>query len=423
MVKQNIDNQTINLIRQLTEADYPCLFDLFCHYNMNPELGMDTFQTAKRQATELRDAGYEVTEGVAKTGVVGVLKNGEGPTLMFRADMDALPVNDDRGEAWASKIEGRGHQCGHSMHSANLIGIARNMAKLKKKWHGTAVFVCQPGEEFFNGSQKMIDDGLFTRFPKPNYCLAYHVSPTLPSGTVGIVKGRTLALVQMLDIKVKGVGGHGGYPVTAVDAIVLAASIIMRLQTIVSREINPFEPAVVSVCMIKGGENHNVLPSEVDLKLTVRAFSYTIYEQILAAICRVCNSEAAASGLPKDMFPVISEREYITKPLINDPDLVSKMETTFNHVLGAENVRQEPPYTFGEDFASYSLGGEIPIALTWLGSVNPSKFEEKTGESTAFLPPLHHPQFNPYPPHTIRTGVTTMTAALIDLFNEHRNGV
>lgn len=222
-------------------------------------------------------------------------------------------------------------------------------------------------------------------------------------------------------IKVKGVGGHGGYPVTAVDAIVLAASIIMRLQTIVSREINPFEPAVVSVCMIKGGENHNVLPSEVDLKLTVRAFSYTIYEQILAAIRRICDSEAAASGLPKDMFPIILEREYITKPLTNDPDLVSKMEMTYISVLGAENVRQEPPYTFGEDFASYSLGGEIPIALTWLGSVNPSKFEEKTGEPTAFLPPLHHPKFNPYPPKTIRTGVVAMTAAMIDLFNKYKN--
>ena len=421
MSSQDIDNQTINHIRQLTELDYSHLFDLFCHYNQNPELGMDTFQTAKRQAEELRAAGYEVTEGVAKTGVVGVLKNGEGPTIMFRGDMDALPVRDDRGEAWASKIEGRGHQCGHSMHSANLIGIARNLAKLKEKWQGTAVFVCQPGEEFFNGSQKMIDDGLLTRFPKPDLCLAYHVSPTLRSGTVGVVKGRTLALVQMLDIKVKGVAGHGGYPVTAVDAIVLAAAIIMRLQTIVSREINPFEPAVVSVCMIHGGENHNVLPSEVDLKLTVRAFSYPIYAQILAAIQRICNSEAAASGLPSDMFPVISEREYITKPLINDPDLVSKMEKTFTHVLGAENVRQEPPYTFGEDFASYGLGGEIPLALTWLGSVNPSKFDEKIGDSTAFLPSLHHPQFNPYPPQTIRTGVIAMTAAMIDLFNNHKN--
>ena len=407
----------INHIRQLTEADYPHLFDLFCHYNMNPELGMDTFQTSARQAAELRAAGYEVTEGVARTGVVGVLKNGEGRTIMFRGDMDALPVNDDRGEAWASKIEGRGHQCGHSMHSAILIGIARNMAKLKENWRGTAVFVCQPGEEFQNGSQRMIDDGLFTRFPKPDCCLAYHVSPTLPSGTVGTTKGRALALVQMLDIKVKGVGGHGGFPSTAVDTIVLAASIIMRLQTIVSREINALEPAVVSVCMIKGGENHNVLPSEVDLKLTVRAFSYRVYLQIRAAIERICHAEAMASGLPADMFPIIKEREFLTKPLINDPDLVTKMEATFREVLGAENVREEPPYTFGEDFASYGLDGEVPIALTWLGTVNPSKFDAETGKATAFLPSLHHPQFNPFPPKTIRTGVVAMTAALMDLFN------
>lgn len=408
---ENTNSQIVNLV----EADYPHLFDLFCQYNTNPELGMDTFQTAKRQADELRAAGYEVTEGVAKTGVVGILKNGEGPTIMFRGDMDALPVNDERNEIWASKTAGRGHQCGHSMHSANLIGIARCLSKLRENWHGTVVFVCQPGEEFFNGSQKMIDDGLFTRFPKPDLCLAYHVSPTLPSGTVGITKGRSLALVQMLDIKVKGVGGHGGFPSTAVDTIVLAASIIMRLQTIVSREINALEPAVVSVCMIKGGENHNVLPSEVDLKLTVRAFSYTVYEQIRAAIERICNAEATASGLSADMFPVITEREYITKPLINDPNLVSKMEKTFKNVLGETQVRTEPPYTFGEDFASYGLSGQIPIALTWLGSVNPSKFDE-TGAPIAFLPPLHHPQFNPYPSLTIRTGVIAMVAALIDLF-------
>lgn len=414
MLSQKNDNQ----IKALVEADYEHLFDLFCHYNMNPELGMDTFQTAKRQADELRAAGYEVTEGVGETGVVGVLKNGEGLTILFRGDMDALPVSDERGEAWASKIEGRGHQCGHSMHSANLVGIARCLSKLRKEWHGTAIFVCQPGEEGFQGSEKMLNDGLFTRFPRPDLCLAYHVSPTLPSGTVGITKGRALALVGRLDIKVKGVGGHGGFPSTAIDAIVLAASIIMRLQTIVSREINALEPAVVSVCMIKGGENYNVLPSEVNLKLTIRAFSVSVYQTIRVAIERICNAEAAASGLTADMFPIISEHEYYTKPLLNDTNLVSNMEKTFTNILGERNVRIEPPYTFGEDFASFGMDGQIPIALTWLGSVNPSKFDE-SGKPNAFLPPLHHPQFNPYPETTIKTGVTAMTAAMIDLFNRN----
>jgi amidohydrolase len=404
-------------IQTLVEADYESIFNLFCHYNQNPELGMDTFQTAKRQANELRAAGYEVTEGIAQTGVVGILKNGSGPTILFRGDMDALPVNDERGETWASQIEGRGHQCGHSMHSANLIGIARCLAKLREKWRGTAFFVCQPGEEFFNGSGKMIDDGLFTRFPKPDYCLAYHVSPTLPSGTVGLVKGRAMALVQMLDIQVKGIGGHGGFPSTAVDTIVLAAAIIMRLQTIVSREINPLEPAVVSVCMIQGGMNYNVLPSEVHLKLTIRVFSMPIYEQIVAAIRRICNAEAAASGLPVELFPVLKEREHFTKPLTNNANLVSNMERTFKKVLGATNVRVEPPYTFGEDFASFGLDGQIPIALTWLGSVHPTQFDAETGQPTTFLPPLHHPKFNPFPPTTIRTGILAMTAAMIDLFN------
>lgn len=406
------------IIRQQVEADYGHIFKLFCHYNENPELGMDTFQTSQRQAEELRAAGCDVVQMVRETGVVGVIKNGEGPTYLFRADCDALPQPDLRGEAWASKIPNVGHQCGHSMHAANLVGVARAMVKLKAEWAGTMVFVTQPGEEFDNGADKLIKAGLFDHFPFPEAALAFHVSPTLPGGTVGVVSGPAMALVEMPKIIVKGISGHGGYPHTAKDVVVLASSIVMRLQTIVSRVISPFEPAVVSVCSINGGASHNILPDQVELKLTVRCLSVPVYRKILAEIKQICEGEAIASGLPEELFPVVTERGFFTKPVINDPALKDKLQLAFEQTLGKNKVRQEPCYTFGEDFSSYGLDGKIPLGFVWLGSVNPKQFDENLQpKSTETYPPLHSSAFNPHPPSTIRTGVMAMTAALIQLFN------
>lgn len=409
--------ESIGHIRRHVEANYDHIFKLFCHYNENPEIGMDTFTTSQRQAEELRAAGCDEVHMVRETGVVGVIKNGEGPTYLFRADCDALPQPDLRGEAWASKIPNLGHQCGHSMHAANLIGVAKIMAALKSEWAGTMVFVTQPGEEFDNGADKLIQAGLFDHFPFPKAALAFHVSPTLPGGTVGVVSGPAMALVEMPKIIVKGVSGHGGYPHTAKDAVVLASSIVVRLQTIVSRVMSPFEPCVVSVCSINGGSSHNILPDQVELKLTVRCLSVALYHKILAEIKQICEGEAIASGLPKELFPVVIERGFFTKPVINDGALMAKLQASFEQTLGKDQVRQEPCYTFGEDFSSYGLEGKIPLGFVWLGSVNPNKFDQNMQpKPTETYPPLHSSAFNPHPPSTIRTGVTAMTAALIQLF-------
>ena len=291
------------------------------------------------------------------------------------------------------------------------------MAKLKSEWAGTMVFVTQPGEEFDNGADKLIKAGLFDHFPLPKAALAYHVSPTLPAGTIGVVRGPAMALIEMPKIIVKGISGHGGYPQTTKDAVVLASSIIMRLQTIVSRVMSPFEPTVVSVCSIHGGSSHNILPDQVELKLTVRCFSVAVYEKIMAEIKQICEGEAIASGLPKELFPEVIERGFFTKPVINDVALMDELQSSFEQTLGEDKVRQEQCYTFGEDFSSYGLEGKIPLGFVWLGSVNPNKFDENLQpKPTESYPPLHSSVFNPHPPGTIRTGVTAMTAALIQLF-------
>lgn len=241
------------------------------------------------------------------------------------------------------------------------------------------------------------------------------MSPTLAAGTVGITKGWAFSLSQFVDIEVYGVGGHGGNPQTTIDPIVLAAHLILRFQTIIAREVAPAEVAVISVGAIQGGALYSIIPEKVSLQLTIRSRSVAVYRQLMAAIARVCAAEAAASGLPPEKYPKITARPFVTKPLFNDEALASRMEAVFVDLLGRENVRTEPPYTFGEDFSSFGLDGQIPINLVWLGSVDPDLFDEN-GTARAFLPPLHHEAFNPHPGRTIRTGVTAMTAALIDLF-------
>jgi amidohydrolase len=411
-----IDAELKNKIQSHTAQDLPYLEALFKHYHSHPETGMETFETANRQEQELQALGCG-TGRKAQTGVVGILEgNAPGPTVLYRADMDALDMQDECGLPWASQNPGKAHTCGHAMVSTILIGVARNLANLRDQWRGKVMIIAQPGEEGYDGSGKMLADGLYRDFGRPDYGLAYHMSPTLPVGTLGVVKGRALALAQFVDIWIYGVGGHGGNPHTAIDPVVLAASIIMRIQTVVSREISPLEPAVVTVGSINGGTKHSIIPEEVHLRLTIRCFSIAIYEQIIGAIARICDAEAMASALPKDKYPHIEERPFLTDPLNNDPALTERIERVFVQMQGEKQVVQEEPYTFGEDFSSFGLRGEIPISLVWLGAVDPQKFDSN-GQPKGFLPGLHHPKFAP-DLRAIPVGVNNMTAAIVNLLNE-----
>ncbi|TNE50771.1 MAG: amidohydrolase [Bacteroidetes bacterium] len=417
MSENMISSAARSELLQLIETHYPYYFDLFCDYNQHPEIGLECHRTAARQAAELRRVGCEVTEGVGRTGVVGVLKNGAGPTVLYRADMDALPIPDRRPAPWRCTDGAAGHQCGHSMHSAMLPFVGRCLQNLRDHWSGTVLLVAQDGEEGFNGASIMLEEGrLYERFGQPDAALAWHVSPTLPAGTVGIAKGWAMSLTQFVDIEVFGVGGHGGNPHTSIDPVVLAAHLVTRFQTIVSREIAPTEPAVLTVGAIHGGTKHSIIPEKVELKLTLRSRTIPVYRQIVAAIERICRAEAAASGLPEERYPKITERPFIIKPLFNDIQVASRLEAVGEALLGPDKVREEPPYLFGEDFSAYGLEGGIPITLGWLGSVHPDAFDE-TGQPNRFLPPLHHEEFNPYPDLTIRTGVLTMSATLMSMLD------
>jgi len=410
-----LKNMLIQKIEALTEANYEYLFALHRHYHANPELTLFEFNTAARQAEEYRKAGCDQVALLAGTGVVAVIENGPGPTILYRNDHDALPIQEENDISYRSTVPNVGHLCGHSMVPAISVGVVRNLVALKEHWSGTVVLVSQLGEESGDGARKMLNDGLYERFPRPDLALAWHCSPTLPGGTVGIRKGPTMACAAHLDILVQGIGGHGGFPSETKDPVVLAASIVMRLQTIVSREVNPLEPAVVTVgSFVTNSQKGTVIPSEVLLKLTVRCFSHAIYLQILEAIERICRGEAIAAGLPEALFPKVMPFSFFTESVYNDPELTTKVEEIFVDYLGQNSVREEPAYTFAEDFAHYADGGRIPLSFLWLGSVDPDKFDAD-GKPKEVLPSLHSPRFLTHPPTTIRTGVNGMTVAMVGL--------
>ncbi len=408
-------NPLIKKVEALTESNYDYLFDLHKHYHANPELTLLEFNTAARQAEEYRKAGCDQVAFLAGTGVVALIENGPGPTVLYRNDHDALPIQEENDIPYRSTVPNVGHLCGHSMVPAISVGVVRNLIALKEYWSGTAVIVSQLGEESGDGARKMLNDGLYERFPRPDMALAWHCSPTLPGGTVGIRKGPAMACAAHLDILVKGIGGHGGYPGETKDPVVLAASIVMRLQTIVSREVNPLEPAVVTVgSFVTNSQKGTVIPSEVLLKLTVRCFTIPVYHQIMAAIERICRGEAIAAGLPEALFPEIKPFPFFTESVYNDPGLTARIEAIFEAYLGKDKIHEEPPYTFSEDFAHYADGGRIPIAFLWLGAVDPTKFDV-AGKPKEVLPSLHSPRFLTHPPTTIRTGVNAMTVAMVEL--------
>lgn len=405
-------------------AEYPALEAIYKQLHAHPELSFMETKTAALVAKELRALGITVTEKVGNTGVVGVLKNGAGPTVLLRADMDGLPVKELTGLAWASTavvrdLAGRDqpsmHACGHDLHVTGLIGTARTLVALKDRWQGTVVFVAQPAEEIVAGARAMLTDGLYTRFPKPDFALALHVSAVRPAGVVSYVERTPYAGVSSVDITVRGVGGHGSQPQTTRDPIVLASQIVLALQTITSRELKPGTPAVVTVGTIQGGVKRNIISEEVKLELTLRAFEESVMNQLIASIRRICEGTARAAGLPDDRLPVVTVTAESTPVTINDDALTRRLVGTFRSWLGESRVEQRPPTTGGEDFSEYGRTvHRVPIFIWGVGAADPAKFEaaERAGVS---LPSNHSPLALFVPDPTLQTCVTSMTAAALEL--------
>lgn len=405
-------------------ADYSYLSGLYTHFHQNPELSFMEVQTSKRLAEELRKTGFKVTEGVGKTGVVAVLKNGDGPTVMIRTDMDALPVKEKTGVSYASTKTGKNrmgevepimHACGHDIHMTSLVGTARRLAAMKDRWSGTLVMIGQPAEEVGLGAKAMLDDGLYTKFPKPDYVLALHDSASAATGTIAYTPGYALANVDSVDIYVKGIGGHGAYPQATKDPIVLGSEIVMALQTLVSREISPIDPAVVTVGAFNAGFKHNIISDGAHLQLTVRSYSDEVRAHLLSGIKRIARAQAESAGLPEDLMPVVEVEKDYTPSTYNDPKLTAEVVKALSEELGADNVVKVDPVMGGEDFSQYARTDDhIPSFIFWVGAVDPAKVDAaKKGEIE--LPSLHSPLFAPVPEPTIKTAVEAMTTAALDL--------
>jgi hippurate hydrolase len=400
---------------------YPELRAFYEDLHRNPELGYQEVRTAAKLAEKLRALGYEVTTGVGKTGVVAVLKNGGGPTVLLRADMDALPMEEKTGLPYASVATAKNdegetvkvmHGCGHDIHMTTLVGAAALLAAVRSEWRGTLILVGQPAEEGGGGAAAMLRDGLYERFGKPDFALALHDVPYLPAGSLGITPGFANANSDRVDITVYGKGGHGSTPHLTVDPIVVAARIVVALQTIVSRETDPREPAVVTVGAIRGGTTYNIIPDEATLKLTVRSYKSEVRERLLAAIARIAKAEAAAAGAPKEPLVAVQEGGY--KANYNDPDLAKRIGAVFEATFGKEKVSAPQPTMGGEDFGDFGRAANAPSLMFWLGATPAAVFEAPGGDPTR-LPSLHSPLWAPDPEPTLKTGSAALALAALEL--------
>ncbi len=396
----------------------PELIRLYQHLHSHPELSYHENETASRVAAELRKAGARVTENVGGTGVVGVMTNGNGPTVLVRCDLDALPVTEATGLPYASRVQTKNdagdsvgvmHACGHDVHMTSLVGTARWLADHKPLWNGTVVFVAQPAEERIGGAKEMLADGLYERFPKPDYALALHVAHDLRTGQVGYCSGPALASSTSVDVYVKGRGGHGAMPHNTVDPITLAALLVLDFQTIVSREISPIEPAVLTVGSIQGGSKHNIIPDDVHLQLTLRAYSESVRTQLIEGIRRRAEGLAQAHRAPR---PVVEVGES-TPATINSPSLIEAVLPAFSEALGEENVIKVEPTMGAEDFGLFSQGG-VPIFLFRLGTIPPDRVQQSLDGGEP-LPSLHSALYQPDPEASLHTGIRAMTAAVVKL--------
>jgi amidohydrolase len=394
------------------------LVGLYKHLHSHPELSYHEVETMKRVAEELTKTGAEVTTGVGKTGVVAVLRNGKGPTVLVRTDLDALPVTEATGLPYASKVttkddEGNAvgvmHACGHDMHMTSLVGTAMWLAGHKDRWAGTVVLIGQPAEEMTGGARSMLDDGLYSRFPKPDYALALHVAHDLETGKIGYRSGPAMASSTAVDITVRGKGGHGAMPHNTVDPIVLAAALVLDLQSIVGREIKPIDPAVITVGSIHGGTKHNIIPSEVHLQLTLRAFSDEVRSQLIDGIQRRSAGLAQAHRAPA---PTVKVHEG-TPATVNTPGLVEKVVPAMAEELGRANVEEVEATMGAEDFGLYGRGG-VPTFMFRLGTIPPARVAEALDKGES-LPSLHSPLYHPDPAPSLRTGIRAMSAAVVSL--------
>ena len=417
----------------LIDRDIASLLTTYKTLHAAPELSYREEKTSAFVAGELRKLGFTVTERIGKYqtaqrvgyGLVAVMKNGPGPTVLVRTELDALPVEEKTGVPYASQVKTKNdaglevsvmHACGHDIHMTSFLGTAKLLTELKNRWSGTLVMLGQPAEETGDGANAMLRDNLYTNFPKPDFAIALHDKPELETGKVGYTPGYAMASATSIDIKIKGIGGHGSMPEATKDPVVVAAQVVMALQTIVSRENSPLDPAVVTVGSIHGGTRYNIIPDEVNLQLTVRTYKEDVKKRILASIERIVKGVATTAGIPEDRAPIMKVSEG-TGSTYNDPKLIERLAGVFKQTLGEENVVQLAPIMASEDFGYFSLDQKIPTTLFWLGASDPAKVKANR-ETGAPLPGLHSALFAPVPEPTLRTGVKAMTSAVLDLMKK-----
>ncbi len=411
-------------VESAVNADYPSLESFYRDLHSHPELSLMEERTSAKLADELRKAGYEVTEKFGGTGVVAVMKNGPGPTLLIRTDMDALPVKEDTGLSFASTAVTKNlsgaevpvmHACGHDIHMTVMVGTARRLAALKDQWSGTLVLIGQPAEELIVGARNMLSAGLFRQFPRPDYAIGLHDTNAVAAGSVGFTEGYILSNADSVEITVRGIGGHGSAPEATKDPIVLAAQIVLALQTIVSREIHPGDKAVVTVGTINGGTKNNIIPSEVKLGLTLRSYDPAVREHLVAAIRRICRGEAIAAGIPEELMPIVQIVGSSADALYNDPALGKRVRAAVTGWLGDDRVVTADQIMASEDFSQYGRTVEkVPLCFFWLGATDPAKLTESRATGVP-LPALHSSKFAPVAEPAIKTGVEAMTAAALGL--------
>ena len=412
-------------LAQAVAKDYDeSLADLFVWFHSHPELSFREYETAARLAEELRAAGVEVTEGVGGTGVVGMLRNGDGPLVMVRADMDGLPIQEDTGLAYSStvtQVDITGieqqvmHACGHDVHVTSMVGTAKRLVAMRESWSGTVMFVGQPAEERVGGARAMIEDGLYDRFGVPDYGLAFHVSAGEPAGKVMVAGGLIASSADSVDITVYGVGAHGASPHKGKDPVYIAAQIVVALQSLVSRELAPLEPGVVTVGSIHGGSKHNIIPDEVKLELTVRADSQEAREKLLSGIERIALGVARTAGMPEDLVPTVEVTEG-TPPTVNDDAFAARIHDAFVRDLGEEAVYEKKREGMGaEDFAFFVMTeDEVPGAYFSVGGTSQADLDADEAGGTP-VPSHHSPFFKIEPEPSVTMGVEAMTVAVLEL--------